>query len=103
MQFEVLRMKEEENISAYFLQVDEIVNSIRGLGENVDEESIVQKILRTLTPSFNSKASILEDIDGLEELTKHELHVIIIEYEIDAGESSSKFIGFWVSNPCKHF
>jgi uncharacterized lipoprotein YehR (DUF1307 family) len=33
-QFESLKMKDEEKISSYFLQVDEIVNTIRGLGEN---------------------------------------------------------------------
>ena len=38
-------MKEEENIAAYFLQVDEIVNIIKGLGEKVEEPVIVQKIL----------------------------------------------------------
>jgi hypothetical protein len=30
-------MKEEENIVAYFLQIYELVNIIKGLGENVDE------------------------------------------------------------------
>ena len=39
-------MKEEENIVAYFHYVDEILNIIRGLGENVDEIIIVQKVLR---------------------------------------------------------
>ena len=40
-QFENLKMKEEENIAAYFLRVDEIVNIIKGLGEKVDEQVIV--------------------------------------------------------------
>jgi hypothetical protein len=31
--FEQLKMKEDEDIVAYFLRVDEIVNSIKGLGE----------------------------------------------------------------------
>jgi hypothetical protein len=30
---ELLNMKEDENIAAYFLQVDETVNAIIGLGE----------------------------------------------------------------------
>ena len=30
--FENLKMKEEENIAEYILRVDEIVNSIRGIG-----------------------------------------------------------------------
>ena len=32
-QFEQVKMKEDENIAAYFLRVDEIVNAIIGLGE----------------------------------------------------------------------
>jgi hypothetical protein len=34
-QFEQLRMKEEKCIASYFLQVDEIVNFIKGLGEEM--------------------------------------------------------------------
>ena len=31
-QFESLKMKEEENVGEYFLNIDEVVNAIRGLG-----------------------------------------------------------------------
>jgi len=34
-------MKEEENIAEYLLRVDEIVDSIRALGEDLDEKIIV--------------------------------------------------------------
>jgi hypothetical protein len=44
-QFEQLKMKEYENIETYALRVDEIVNAIRGLGEEFDESIIVQKVL----------------------------------------------------------
>ena len=33
--FEQLKMKEDKDISTYFLQVDEIVNTIKGLGEEI--------------------------------------------------------------------
>ena len=33
--FEQLKMKEDENIAAYFLRVDETVNAIIGLGEEL--------------------------------------------------------------------
>jgi uncharacterized lipoprotein YehR (DUF1307 family) len=36
-QFESLKMKDKENVAAYLLHVDEIVNTIRGLGEKVEE------------------------------------------------------------------
>jgi hypothetical protein len=40
-------MKYEENVASYILCVDEIVNTIRGLSEKVEELMIVQKVLRS--------------------------------------------------------
>jgi hypothetical protein len=54
-------MKEDENIVAYFLRVDEIVNEIIGLGEEIEEFVIVQKVLRSLPMRFNPKISALEE------------------------------------------
>ena len=36
-QFEQLTMNEEEDIATYILRVDQLVNTIRGLGEEVEE------------------------------------------------------------------
>ena len=41
--FEGLRMQEEENIGGYFQRVEEVVNTMRGLGETMDETLVVQK------------------------------------------------------------
>jgi hypothetical protein len=38
-------MKYEENVASYLLCVDEIVNTIRGLDEKVEEPMIVKKVL----------------------------------------------------------
>ena len=51
-------MKEEENIVAYLLQVDEVVDTIRGPSEKIDESVIVQKILRSLPLKFDAKYSL---------------------------------------------
>jgi hypothetical protein len=53
-------MKEDKDITAYFLRVDEKVNAIIGLGEEIEEFVIVQKILRSLPMRFNPKISTLE-------------------------------------------
>ena len=42
-QFEHLTKKKEEDIATYFLRVDEIVNTMRGLGEQVENTTLVQK------------------------------------------------------------
>jgi hypothetical protein len=48
-------MKDKETIVAYILCVDEIVNTIKGLGEKVEELMIVQKVLRSLPLRFDEK------------------------------------------------
>ena len=53
-------MKEEENIVAYFFHVDEIVNTIKALGEFFYEIVIVQKMIRSLLVSFDPKVSTIE-------------------------------------------
>ena len=53
-------MKEDEEITSYFLLVDTIVNAMRGLGEKIETSVIVQKILISLPMSFDPKISSLE-------------------------------------------
>ena len=48
-------MHSDESISSYFLQVDEIVNHMRNLGEEIKEATVVEKILRSLSSKFESK------------------------------------------------
>jgi hypothetical protein len=73
-QFEQLKMKEDEDIAAYFLRVDETVNTIIGLGEEIEESVIVQKVLRSLPMRFNPKISALEERSDLNSISMDELH-----------------------------
>jgi hypothetical protein len=75
-------MKEDEDITAYFLRVDETVNAILGLGEEIEESVIVQKILRSLLMRFNPKISALEERSDLNSISMCELHEIFIAYEM---------------------
>jgi hypothetical protein len=81
-QFEQLKMKEDENIAAYFLRVDETVNEIIGLGEEIKESVIVQKVLRSLPMRFDPKISTLEERSDLNSISMDELHGIFIAYEM---------------------
>ena len=69
-------MKEEENIAEYLLRVYESVNIIKGLGGEIKEKEVVEKVLRTLPIRYNPKVFIVEDRDDLEILTVDELHGI---------------------------
>ena len=84
-------MKEEENICQYFERIDTIVNAVRGLGQNVSDDEIVDKVLRTLPMVYNPKVSTLEDREDINKLTLDELYGILIAYELRIGrENHSK-------------
>jgi hypothetical protein len=85
-QFENLKMKEEENIAEYLQRVDEIVNSVRALGEIVEDKYIVQKVLRSLPMRYDANIYTLDDRDNLEKLTMDEIHGILIAYEMKRGK-----------------
>ena len=78
-------MKDEENISKYFERVENLVNSIKGLGVEGPDYDLVEKILRTLPMEYNPKVSTLEDREKLEYLTMDELYGILTTYELRLG------------------
>jgi hypothetical protein len=69
-------MKEEENIFEYFERVDNIFNAVRGLGHEVSDNDLVDKILRKLPMIYNPKVSTLEYRENLSTLTLDELYGI---------------------------
>jgi hypothetical protein len=82
VQFEQLKMKEDENIASYFLRVGETVNAIMGLGEEIKESIIVQKVLISLPMRFDPKISTLEEREDLNSISMYELHGIFTAYEM---------------------
>lgn len=75
-------MIEDESIEEYFLRVDEVKNMIRELGEEVKEEMIVQKILRSLPMWFNGKVSAIEEMVNLKDLKMDQLHGTLTTYDM---------------------
>ncbi len=39
-QFESLKMEESEDIATYFLRIDEVANTMRGLGKKIEDDAI---------------------------------------------------------------
>jgi hypothetical protein len=75
-------MNEKENIETYFLIVDEVVNAIRGLGEELKESLVVQKLLRSLPLKYDAKVFAIEETRDLTKMTMDELHGSLIAYEM---------------------
>ncbi len=78
--FEQLTMKEEDDIAGYLQRVDEVVNTMRGIGEESDESKVVEKIVRSLPRKYDSKVSVIEEIKDLDTLKTYELHGILEAY-----------------------
>jgi hypothetical protein len=85
-------MDEDETISKYFLRIEEIFNTMKGLGEMIVESFLVQKILRSLHDRFNSKVSTIEEITDLKTLTLDQLLGTLTYYEmrITKGKSTTR-------------
>lgn len=77
-----MKMGDEEDIASYFLRVAEVANSLKGLGEKIQESTVVQKVLRSLPDRFDSKISVIEEMKELYTLKMDELHGILIAYEM---------------------
>lgn len=75
-------MNDDEKITKYLLRVDETVNAMRGRGEQVEDKTIVKKVLISLPSRFYSKVSILEEAKYLKTFTIDELHGSLIAYEM---------------------
>jgi hypothetical protein len=96
LKFEQLKMNEDETISKYFLRVEELVNSMKGLGETFDDSLLVQKILRSLPDKFNPKVSAIEELNDLKTLSIDQLLRTLTAYEmrINKDKSSTREASF---------
>ena len=66
-------MKESETMQEFFSKVSAIINQIRGYRDNINDQKIVQKILRSLSIKFEHVVSAIEEAKDLSKLTLDEL------------------------------
>eukprot|EP00253_Pinus_taeda_P005706 PITA_05706 len=71
---------------------DKIVTSYEGdeQGEEIKEAIVVEKVLRSLSPKFESKVSAIEEKENLRILTMSQLHGILTAYEMRKGGPSDR-------------
>ena len=92
MQFQSLRIHDDQDIAKYFLRVDEVMNTIKGLDEILEEVVVVQKALRYLLHIFNPMVSTIEEMTNLKYLTLDQLLGTLTTYEmrISNGNRTTK-------------
>ncbi|XP_039137235.1 uncharacterized protein LOC120274764 [Dioscorea cayenensis subsp. rotundata] len=71
--FENLHKKENEGIQAYIARVTDLVNQMKGLGDQISESLVVGKVLRSLGPKYNFIVAAIGEAKDLTKLTMDEL------------------------------
>src|ERR1044072_8497901 len=72
-QFENLRMKEDESIFDFHMRVRDLSYSSFSLGEQMSEEKLVRKILRSLPKKFAMKVTTIEEAQDINNMKVDEL------------------------------
>ncbi|GAU51255.1 hypothetical protein TSUD_412480, partial [Trifolium subterraneum] len=75
-QFELLQMEEKEIVGDFVTRVTKLVNLMKGCGETINDQSVVEKILRSLTPIFDIVVPIKESKD-LSSTTMEEIQGVL--------------------------
>ncbi|GAU29140.1 hypothetical protein TSUD_59070 [Trifolium subterraneum] len=85
-QFELLEMKSDEAIADYFTRVETLTNQMKNCGSTLNEEEMVEKVLRTLTHKFDHIVVTIEQTKDLSEIKMEDLQSTLEAHELKHGE-----------------
>ena len=73
IQFEELKMSEDESFNPFYSKLNEVVVSKFNLGEKTENSKIVRKIFQSLPESFRAKVTAIEESKDLDDIKVQEL------------------------------
>ncbi|KAL4581072.1 hypothetical protein LXL04_017280 [Taraxacum kok-saghyz] len=79
--FETLEMKGGETVTDYLGRVMVISNDMRNAGEDMSDVKIVEKVLRTMTESFNFVVCTIEESKDIDTMTVDELQSSLLIHQ----------------------
>ena len=89
-QFETIKMNEKETFDEFYARLSDIVNSYFNLGENIPDNRVVKKILRSLPDRFIPKVTVLNSLPTLASTKLEELVGDLQTYELDMFPSKTE-------------
>ncbi|XP_024178936.1 uncharacterized protein LOC112184946 [Rosa chinensis] len=87
--FETLQMKQGESVNEYFSRTMAIANKMRLQGDSMTDVTIVEKILRSMTPKFDYIVCSIEESNDVDELSIDELQSSLLVHEQKLNRSST--------------
>ncbi|KAK2442749.1 putative mitochondrial protein [Trifolium repens] len=80
-ELELLEMKDGETVDEYFARTLAIINKMKIHGERIEPVTVVEKILRSMTPKFNYVVCSIEESNDVTTLSIDELQSSLIVHE----------------------
>ena len=79
--FESLSMKDSENVDTFYTKVVGLINQLKSHGETVEDQRVVEKILKILPPRFENLVVTLEEHTDTTMFTIDNLQASLINHE----------------------
>lgn len=74
-QYELIQMESNEGIGTYFNKVQTLTNQMKGCGEAMSNQVIIEKVLRTLTPKYDVIVVTIEETRDLAKMKAEDCKV----------------------------
>ena len=82
-------MKDGESVTNYYARTMEISNKMRFHGEKMEDVTIVEKILCSLTPKFDYVVCSIEELKDIDAFSLDELQSSLLVYEQKMNQSTT--------------
>ncbi|XP_019447323.1 PREDICTED: uncharacterized protein LOC109350551 [Lupinus angustifolius] len=89
-QYELMQMEGNEKVGQFFNRIVSHINAMKACGEKLTDQSVVEKILRTLTPNFDHIVVAIEESKNLEILKIEDLQGSLEAHEQRILERSNE-------------
>ncbi|KAK2398342.1 putative mitochondrial protein [Trifolium repens] len=89
-QYEMLQMEEDQKVSDYFSKLLAIVHQMQNCGENVTDQMVVEKVLRSLNQKFDFIVVAIEETKDMSTMRIEDLQSSLEAHEIKLVNRSSE-------------
>ncbi|CAL9004135.1 unnamed protein product, partial [Prunus brigantina] len=79
--FEILHMKPEDFVDKYFSKMMAIASKMHFHGDKMDDVTMIEKILHSMSPKFNYVVCAIEEANNIETMSLDELHSSLLVHE----------------------
>jgi len=80
--YEIMQKEEDQNVSDYFSKLIEFLNQMKNCGENISDQMVVEKVLRSLSPKFDFIVVAIQEAKDVKTMKIEELQSSLEAHEL---------------------